>query len=89
MKSKKYSTRPMAPGATLEARVKSAVPMIWADIRADVDWPCSLDEAVELCIDAGRPVMFGYLSQEDYDALVDLDKETVDNWAREALRCYF
>ncbi len=73
----------------LEERIKRAVPKVWAQISADVDWPITLKEAVELCLDADRPVTFGYLSKEDYASLLKLDSALVDAWPSQALWGYF
>jgi len=83
------SRRPVPGGRTPEAAVAEAVPLVWAQICADVDWPVTLDEAVELCLDADRPVTLGFMSRDEYRAVLALDQDVVDGWARRALRPHF
>lgn len=83
------SRRPVPGGRTPEAAVTEAVPLVWAQIAADVDWAVSLDEAVELCLDADRPVALGFMSRDEYRAVLALDQDVVDGWAQRVLRPYF
>jgi hypothetical protein len=54
---------------SLEIWFKQAVLQVGQQISQDVDWPSTLDEAVELCLVADRPVQLGHLSEEDFEAI--------------------
>lgn len=97
MKRGRYGdrARPLA-GTTLEARVKEAVRRVWAVISADAyemlrDMTTgeALEVAVELCLDADRPVTEGGLSKEDYTLICGgHHHDDAERWATEALRGY-
>ena len=87
-KAKKTTSQTNKP-RTLEQAVKQAVPQTWSVVSADVDWEIDLDGAVELCLDADRPVSFGFMTETEYEQLLKTDNKIVDGWAREALRGYF
>lgn len=76
------------PITTLRQRVMASVVRVWYIIQADVDWPITLEEAAELCLDAHHPVMHGGMSREDYNLLLSLDDDRANRWAQEALRPY-
>lgn len=77
------------PNRTLKEAVQQSVPRLWALISPDVDWPIDLDGAVELCLDADRPVSFGYMTKKEYENLNNHESEEVNGWAREVLKNYF
>lgn len=82
----------------LKQKVQKSVPRVWQEIcydASELEGGCSLEDAVELCLDANRPVWTGRspeahgMTAEEYAALCHLDKDMVDGWAREVLRGYF
>jgi hypothetical protein len=75
--------------STLEQKVREAVVYVWGQIQGDVGEGATLEEAAELCLDAHRPVTFGALSHQDYNAMEAEDAALVDRWAMEALAPYF
>lgn len=77
------------PNRTLEKAVKQSVQQVWAEISADVDWPIDLEGAVELCLDAVRPVIFGYMTENEYSQLLKYNEQDIDLWAKQALQYYF
>ncbi len=74
---------------TLETKVREMLPSLWGQLQADAGEDCDLDTAVELCLDADRPVTFGYLTKAEYTILCEMDHKVVDKWAYEALKKYF
>jgi hypothetical protein len=79
--------------ARLEQLTRKAVVKVWGHIACDsaelmegLNGMESLYVAVELCLDADRPVTLGGMTEEDYAALMRLNPNTVNGWARQALR---
>jgi hypothetical protein len=62
-------------------------PHLWSQLAADAG-EASLEEMVELVLDADRPVSFGLMDAEDYNEVLKLDNELVNGWARKALGPY-
>lgn len=68
-----------------EALVKKAARGVWGQIAGDAG-ECSVDDAVELALDADRPVAFGFMTKHQYAEICKLDYRIVDKWAWQALR---
>lgn len=68
-----------------KALVIKAAPKVWHQINGDVG-ECSVAEACELVMDAGRPVTFGAMTQKQYDEICAMPHKVVDKWVEEALK---
>ncbi len=79
--------------AKVKALVEKSVPKVWQQICYDVDQlegGATLEDAVEMCLDAHRPVEMGGLTKEECELIYKYPgSKTVDQWAREVLRGYF
>lgn len=76
----------------LKEVVQKAVPKVWGQIQADAYelGDLTLDDAVELCLDADRPVTMGGMTKEQYRMIgTERYYKEAERWAREALRGYF
>lgn len=85
MKVRKPEPRVILNDIEAKELVMKAAPKVWQAIHADAG-EISMDEAVELVMDAGRPVTFGGMTQEQYDFICAMPYQKVDKWCEEALK---
>lgn len=71
-----------------EERVRGAIRRSYNAIAEDVGEMGSLEEAVEVAMDADRPRTFGGLTREEWGEFVALPREDQDRIGREALKDY-
>lgn len=65
--------------------IKNAAVRVWNYVSSDAG-ECSVDEAIELALDAGRPVTIGGLSQELYEKMCKEDWEEIEKLMRSVFR---